>query len=155
MPSNTLLKQWDPSSSFKILESDFCIILSALRINFYELSIENTPLFTVYQPMLVQKNFGCILVLKWWNLCIRVCIGFNRALSSESWFEILVQKNFGWNLCIHVCIGRNRGGGSPFQVKFTKISYPRLCFQYTTFPSLCKNEEKYSWWNMRNTIEKN
>ena len=56
---------------------------------------------SVYEPILAEKNFGYICsVLE------------------------------GWNLCIRVCIGCNRGGASPFQVKFTKISYLRSSFQY-------------------------
>ena len=138
MPSNTLLKQWDPSSSFKILEFHLCIFLSALSINWVE-HWEHSSVYCL--PTNVgPKEFWLhsrSKMLKFMHLCLHWRW---FALSSEIWFEILVQKNFGWNLCIHVCIGRNRGGGSPFQVKFTKISYPRLSFQYTTFPSICKNE---------------
>ena len=52
-----------------------------------------------------------------------------------------------------VCIGCNREARSPFQVKFTKISYLRLSF-HTTFPSSSWNDEKYSWRKKRNTIDK-
>ena len=48
--------------------------------------------------------------------------------------DLLVLKC--WNLCIRVCIQCNRGAGLPFQVKFTKISYlpPLLSYHLSILP---------------------
>ena len=95
----------------------------------------------------IERPFRC-----WeWSLIILLCLQTNfgpkRILRLHSRSEMLKFMRH------RVCIGCNREARSPFQVKFTKISYLRLSF-HTTFPSCSWSDEKYSWRKKRNTIDK-
>ena len=92
MPRNTLLKQWEPSFLFKFHELPYSFNKNFV-LKFFVLFV-NT-LLTKFEPTEFWI-FLCALVLKCWNLCIRLCIECNRgrgfALSSEIHQDILSPR---------------------------------------------------------------